>query len=150
VYPNPGDEPGLFVFGEGKNYERAIKKYQRTDIRNQEAMHAWTRNGCEANRLCKCEGTRRVTLRNYRGFMRSRGLLMSFRIWAITKWVLVGDEPGREEASGEEVIDKQSRREGTCAAADAPKEKIVAAALQRLTAEAYLLLDPKAGTSRER
>jgi uncharacterized protein involved in type VI secretion and phage assembly len=68
----------------------------------------------------------------------------------LTKWVLVGDEPGREEASGEEAIDKQSRREGTCAAADAPKEKIVAAALQRLTAEAYLLLDPKAGTPRER
>ena len=31
-----------------------------------------------------------------------------------------------------------------------PQEKIVAAALLRLTAEAYLLLDPSAGTPRER
>ncbi len=31
-----------------------------------------------------------------------------------------------------------------------PQEKIIGAALLRLTAEAYLLLDPKAGTPRER
>jgi hypothetical protein len=35
-----------------------------------------------------------------------------------------------------------------CAAA--PQERIIGAALLRLTAEAYLLLDPKAGTPRER
>jgi hypothetical protein len=34
--------------------------------------------------------------------------------------------------------------------AGAPQEKIIGAALLRLTAEAYLLLDPKAGTPRER
>lgn len=35
-------------------------------------------------------------------------------------------------------------------ASTAPQEKIIGAALLRLTAEAYLLLDPKAGTPRER
>jgi hypothetical protein len=34
--------------------------------------------------------------------------------------------------------------------ANPPQEKIIGAALLRLTAEAYLLLDPKAGTPRER
>jgi hypothetical protein len=33
---------------------------------------------------------------------------------------------------------------------EAAQEKIIGAALLRLTAEAYLLLDPKAGTPRER
>jgi hypothetical protein len=33
---------------------------------------------------------------------------------------------------------------------EAPQEKIIGAAFLRLTAEAYLLLDPKAGTPRER
>jgi hypothetical protein len=46
----------------------------------------------------------------------------------LTKLVMV-DESGREEAGA---------------------EKIVSAALLRLTAEAYLLLDPRAGTPRER
>jgi hypothetical protein len=36
------------------------------------------------------------------------------------------------------------------ASAASPKEKILGAALLRLTAEAYLLLDPQAGTPRER
>jgi hypothetical protein len=35
-------------------------------------------------------------------------------------------------------------------ATDAPSERILGAALLRLTAEAYLLLDPRAGTPRER
>lgn len=46
----------------------------------------------------------------------------------MTKLVLVEEDSGAEEAG----------------------EKIVGAALLRLTAEAYLLLDPKAGTPRER
>lgn len=46
----------------------------------------------------------------------------------MTKLVLVGEDSGREETG----------------------ERIVGAALLRLTAEAYLLLDPKAGTPRER
>jgi hypothetical protein len=41
--------------------------------------------------------------------------------------------------------------EGTAnAKVDPPHEKIIGAALLRLTAEAYLLLDPKAGTPRQR
>jgi hypothetical protein len=41
--------------------------------------------------------------------------------------------------------------EGTeTAEAESPQEKIIGAALLRLTAEAYLLLDPHAGTPRER
>ena len=48
----------------------------------------------------------------------------------LTKLVLVSDEQSREEA------------------ANAPR--IVGAALLRLTAEAYLLLDPQAGTPRQR
>ena len=63
----------------------------------------------------------------------------------LTKLVLVAEESGREEAAEE-----QSCRDGASAAADAPAGKIVGAALLRLTAEAYLLLDPKAGTPRER
>jgi len=39
---------------------------------------------------------------------------------------------------------------GAIAGAEAPQEKIIGAALLRLTAEAYLLLDPKAGTPRQR
>lgn len=41
----------------------------------------------------------------------------------------------------------QQNEGGECTA---PQEKIIGAALLRLTAEAYLLLDPKAGTPRER
>lgn len=36
------------------------------------------------------------------------------------------------------------------ASTEAPEDKIIGAALLRLTAEAYLLLDPRAGTPRER
>lgn len=63
----------------------------------------------------------------------------------LTKLVLVGEESGREEAAEE-----QPCREEAAGTTDAPTEKIVGAALLRLTAEAYLLLDPKAGTPRER
>jgi len=41
-------------------------------------------------------------------------------------------------------------RNGDVAKSAPPQEKIIGAALLRLTAEAYLLLDPKAGTSRQR
>jgi hypothetical protein len=63
------------------------------------------------------------------------------------------------ERSGGEAVPLQqprSTREGsveTCsqeADAAAPSSRILGAALLRLTAEAYLLLDPRAGTPRER
>ena len=41
-------------------------------------------------------------------------------------------------------------REGPAAQSAPPQEKILGAALLRLTAEAYLLLDPRAGTPRQR
>ena len=80
----------------------------------------------------------------------------------LTKLVLVGEEESREEAEG-----KQPGRDGAplfsdhgeqcCTSAQsgppqkaAPTQSIIGAALLRLTAEAYLLLDPKAGTPRER
>jgi hypothetical protein len=77
----------------------------------------------------------------------------------LTKLVLVGEDSGREEGAG-----KQSGREGaqefSAPAESGPPQKavpteegagkIVGAALLRLTAEAYLLLDPKAGTPRQR
>jgi hypothetical protein len=62
----------------------------------------------------------------------------------MTKLVLVGEDSGREEAAGE-----QSCRDGE-QKCRTPKGKILGAALLRLTAEAYLLLDPKVGTPRER
>ena len=76
----------------------------------------------------------------------------------MTKLVLAGDEAGREETAEEESCrdgaqpfaapfeaqGKQGKQ--SCASTG----KIVGAALLRLTAEAYLLLDPKAGTPRER
>ena len=68
----------------------------------------------------------------------------------MTKLVLLGENEGREEAAG-----KILWREGAQAGADSPEEscapgKIAGAALLRLTAEAYLLLDPNAGTPRQR
>ena len=43
-----------------------------------------------------------------------------------------------------------SEAEGKSANCPPPQKKIIGAALLRLTAEAYLLLDPKAGTPRDR
>ena len=67
----------------------------------------------------------------------------------LTKLVLVGEEEGREEADG-----KQSGGDGAqqCSAPSQKEEQqgIIGAALLRLTAEAYLLLDPQVGTPRER
>jgi hypothetical protein len=67
----------------------------------------------------------------------------------LTKLVLVGEDSGREEAAGEDSCrdEAQSNIDDGCAPT---KNKIAGAALLRLTAEAYLLLDPKAGTPRER
>jgi hypothetical protein len=67
----------------------------------------------------------------------------------LTKLVLVGEKAGREETSGKEAC-----REGAqqCCAPTGKNtgQGIVGAALLRLTSEAYLLLDPKAGTPRQR
>src|SRR5271165_3905701 len=75
----------------------------------------------------------------------------------LTKLVLVGGEAKREETA-----EGQSCRDGAqhcCAPTGKNAEQdlrsssgqgIVGAALLRLTAEAYLLLDPKAGSPRER
>ena len=80
----------------------------------------------------------------------------------LAKLVLVGEEQGREETEA-----KQPGRDGTASFGDRREEcatssqsgppqkaaatrKILGAALLRLTAEAYLLLDPRAGTPRER
>jgi len=68
----------------------------------------------------------------------------------LTKLVLVEEGAGREEASREETMDSHSCRDGAPGTAGAPTGKIVGAALLRLTAEAYLLLDPEAGTPRAR
>ena len=79
----------------------------------------------------------------------------------LTKLVLVGEEESREEAerkhaggdgARESCAPTQSRplpflRQG--GQREAPP-RIMGGALLRLTAEAYLLLDPKAGTPRER
>jgi hypothetical protein len=49
------------------------------------------------------------------------------------------------------VLSEAQADEGREAAeTESPQEKIIGAALLRLTAEAYLLLDPKAGTPQER
>jgi hypothetical protein len=53
----------------------------------------------------------------------------------VTKLILSESQEGSETAGTEPAL---------------PQEKIVGAALLRLTAEAYLLLDPKAGTPRQR
>lgn len=57
----------------------------------------------------------------------------------LTKLVLT-DQESTNEASARDATDN----------AGAQNEKIIGAALLRLTAEAYLLLDPKAGTPRDR
>jgi hypothetical protein len=62
----------------------------------------------------------------------------------LTKLVLVEDEPRREVAAEE-----QTCRDGVQPCCT-PTGRIVGAALLRLTAEAYLLLDPEAGTPRRR
>ena len=78
----------------------------------------------------------------------------------LTKLVLMSDEPGKS-GSREEPTGEQSCREGAQPFAAQDKQRcaptgtnagqgIVGAALLRLTAEAYLLLDPKAGTPRQR
>lgn len=65
----------------------------------------------------------------------------------LTKLVLVGETAGREEPCQEGAL----RGERGALAEEGQTEKgIVGAALLRVTAEAYLLLDPKAGTPRER
>ncbi len=58
----------------------------------------------------------------------------------LTKLVLLSKESGREEPEELELCPDGSRS----------RERIVGAALLRLTAEAYLLLDPQAGTPRQR
>ena len=67
----------------------------------------------------------------------------------VTKLVLANDnvEPGFSPASFETcVVEKKD----AALKGGATKGKIVGAALLRLTAEAYLLLDPRAGTPRQR
>jgi hypothetical protein len=69
----------------------------------------------------------------------------------LTKLVLVSDEAGGI-AGREEAATERSCGDGATAFAGsgAPARRIVGAALLRLTAEAYLLLDPSAGTPRQR
>src|ERR1700741_5172343 len=69
----------------------------------------------------------------------------------LTKLVLVSDEAGGI-AGREEAAKEQSCRDGGSAfsGCSAPTGRIVGAALLRLTAEAYLLLDPSAATPRQR
>lgn len=62
----------------------------------------------------------------------------------VTKMILLEDSPpGFAGAEGAAIT-------ADVAKPAPPQEKIIGAALLRLTAEAYLLLDPKAGTPRER
>jgi len=61
----------------------------------------------------------------------------------VTKLIL--SESGTNSAAGEGAA-----TQGAAATSAPPQEKIIGAALLRLTAEAYLLLDPKAGTPRQR
>jgi hypothetical protein len=64
----------------------------------------------------------------------------------VTKLVLARDEDAANAATA-----PNSQREGKCASQNAlAGAPIVGAALLRLTAEAYLLLDPKSGNPRER
>jgi hypothetical protein len=62
----------------------------------------------------------------------------------LTKLVMLDQEESREPSEGDE-----SCRDGA-QQSSAPTGTVVGAALLRLTAEAYLLLDPKVGTPRER
>ena len=48
------------------------------------------------------------------------------------------------------LVLSETKPEGETHTGGPPQEKIIGAALLRLTAEAYLLLDPKAGTPRDR
>jgi hypothetical protein len=64
----------------------------------------------------------------------------------VTKLILSDSDATSREA--EAVSGNVS--EGEAAQPPAPPEKIIGAALLRLTAEAYLLLDPRAGTPRQR
>jgi hypothetical protein len=66
----------------------------------------------------------------------------------LTKLVLTSEEAGENEGR-EEVAKEQSCRDGAQGSC-APTGRIVGAALLRLTAEAYLLLEPEAGTPRRR
>jgi hypothetical protein len=63
----------------------------------------------------------------------------------VTKLILSDTEANTGER--ESINDNANKKN---ADSDAPQEKIIGAALLRLTAEAYLLLDPKAGTPRQR
>jgi hypothetical protein len=65
----------------------------------------------------------------------------------VTKLVLADSNvaPGFNPASADEAQTKDAASQGL-----ATRDKIVGAALLRLTAEAYLLLDPQAGTPRQR
>jgi hypothetical protein len=65
----------------------------------------------------------------------------------VTKLVLADSNvaPGFSPASADETQTKDAASQGLAA-----RDKIVGAALLRLTAEAYLLLDPRAGTPRQR
>jgi hypothetical protein len=60
----------------------------------------------------------------------------------VTKLILSESEPSHSV--------ERDASEGAATTSAAPQETIIGAALLRLTAEAYLLLDPKAGTPRER
>jgi hypothetical protein len=65
----------------------------------------------------------------------------------MTKLVLAKENPGRElRADGTSSLGAQTGLEP----ANSPAGRVLGAALLRLTAEAYLLLDPHAGTPRDR
>jgi len=72
----------------------------------------------------------------------------------LTRLVLVEDEAGREEAGEKEQLKEGAPNAadpgGSCCAPANAGQRVIGAALLRLTAEAYLLLDPKVGTPRER
>jgi hypothetical protein len=54
------------------------------------------------------------------------------------------------EEDSQSISANRAPSEGSAAESAPPHEKILGAALLRLTAEAYLLLDPRAGTPRQR
>jgi len=67
----------------------------------------------------------------------------------LTKLVLVGNEESREEGALEES--REAGAQQCCAPTrEVDPPGVLGAALLRLTAEAYLLLDPNAGTPRQR
>ena len=67
----------------------------------------------------------------------------------LAKLVLIADGTSREKRAGEQAC-LNAAQESCAPGEKCAKQGIVGAALLRLTAEAYLLLDPKAGTPRER